>query len=131
GGAMPPDFYTMVFSMHATIMIFFVIIPLLVGTFGNYLIPLKIGAGDMAFPFLNGLAFWSALPAGTVMMTGFMLAGGAAAAGWTSYAPLSALSQNSGVANYSVNMLRIAGSTWPMLAVCTNFVGFFLFIAYM
>ena len=72
GGAMPPDFYTMVFSMHATIMIFFVIIPLLVGTFGNYLIPLKIGAGDMAFPFLNGLAFWSALPAGTVMITGFV-----------------------------------------------------------
>src|SRR5439155_7882331 len=53
-GAMPGDFYTMVFSMHATIMIFFVIIPLLVGVFGNYLIPLKIGAGDMAFPFLNG-----------------------------------------------------------------------------
>ena len=41
-------------------MIFFVIIVLLVGTFGNYLIPLKIGAGDMAFPFLNGLAFWIA-----------------------------------------------------------------------
>ena len=62
-GSMPPDFYNMVFSMHATIMIFFVIIPLLVGTFGNYLIPLKIGAPDMAFPFLNGLAFWSAVPA--------------------------------------------------------------------
>ena len=81
GGVMPPDFYTMVFSMHATIMIFFVIIPLLVGTFGNYLIPLKIGAGDMAFPFLNGLAFWSALPAGAIMLAGFFLAGGAAAAG--------------------------------------------------
>src|SRR5687768_6031036 len=48
GGAMTPEFYTMAFSMHATIMIFFVIIPLLVGTFGNYLIPLKIGARDMA-----------------------------------------------------------------------------------
>ena len=69
-GVMPPDFYTMVFTMHATIMIFFVIIPLLVGTFGNYLIPLKIGAGDMAFPFLNGLAFWSALPAGAIMIDG-------------------------------------------------------------
>src|SRR5947208_10714649 len=54
-GSMPPDFYTWVFSMHGSIMIFFVIIPLLVGTFGNYLIPLKIGAPDMAFPFLNGL----------------------------------------------------------------------------
>src|SRR5437762_287427 len=93
-GAMPQDFYTMAFSMHATIMIFFVIIVLLVGTFGNYLIPLKIGAGDMAFPFLNGLAFWSAFPAGAIMLVGFFLVGGHAAAGWTSYPPLSALIQN-------------------------------------
>src|SRR5262249_7418011 len=94
GGLMPPDYFTMVFSMHATIMIFFVIIPLLVGTFGNYLIPLKIGAGDMAFPFMNGLAFWSAVPAGAIMTAGFFLQGGAAAAGWTSYPPLSAVNQN-------------------------------------
>src|SRR5256885_12747360 len=46
-GIMPPDFYTMAFTMHASIMIFFVLIVLLVGTFGNYLIPLQIGAGDM------------------------------------------------------------------------------------
>src|SRR2546421_186560 len=87
GGIMPTEFYTMAFTMHATIMIFFVIIVLLVGTFGNYLIPLKIGAGDMAFPFLNGLAFWSALPAGTIILVGFFLTGGAAAARWTSYPP--------------------------------------------
>jgi heme/copper-type cytochrome/quinol oxidase subunit 1 len=93
-GPMPTDFYTMVFSMHATIMIFLVIIPLLVGTFGNYLIPLKIGAGDMAFPFLNGLAFWSALPAGAIMVASFFMPGGAAAAGWTSYPPLSSIQQN-------------------------------------
>src|SRR3954470_12724611 len=100
GGVMPEDFYVMAFSMHATIMIFFVIIPLLVGTFGNYLIPLKIGAGDMAFPFMNGLAFWSAVPAGTIMLVGFFLNGGAAAAGWTSYPPLSALAQNVGNVNW-------------------------------
>ena len=92
-GSMPTDFYTMVFSMHATIMIFFVIIPLLVGVFGNYLIPLKIGAGDMAFPFLNGLAFWSAVPAAAIMMAGFFMKGGHAAAGWTSYPPLSSIQQ--------------------------------------
>src|SRR3989440_773481 len=92
-GVMPQDFYTMAFSMHATIMIFFVIIVLLVGTFGNYLIPLKIGAGDMAFPFLNGLAFWSALPAGTIILVGFFLTGGAAAARWTSYPPPSGVAQ--------------------------------------
>src|SRR4051794_17530354 len=131
GGYMPPDFYTMVFSMHATIMIFFVIIPLLVGTFGNYLIPLKIGAGDMAFPFLNGLAFWSALPAGTIMMAGFGLAGGAAAAGWTSYPPLSAIIQNGWTGAFEPNILRIPLSTWPMTACIVNFISFFLFIAYM
>src|SRR4051795_4357065 len=107
-GGMPADFYTMAFSMHATIMIFFVIIVLLVGTFGNYLIPLKIGAGDMAFPFLNGLAFWSALPAGTIMVTGFFLAGSPAAAGWTSYPPLSAIPYNgAGPLYYGANLLRI------------------------
>ena len=84
----------MAFSMHASIMILFVIIPLLVGTFGNYLIPLQIGAGDMAFPFLNGMAFWSALPAGTIMVASFFLQGGAAAAGWTVYPPLSAIDQS-------------------------------------
>src|SRR5215203_265519 len=107
GGYMPPDFYTMVFSMHATVMIFFVIIVLLVGTFGNYLIPLKIGAADMAFPFLNGLAFWSALPAGTIMLAGFNLAGGAAAAGWTSYPPLSAIMKGAGPV-FAANILRSA-----------------------
>ncbi|MEO6436149.1 MAG: cbb3-type cytochrome c oxidase subunit I, partial [Tepidisphaeraceae bacterium] len=131
-GIMPSEFYTMVFSMHATIMIFFVIIPLLVGTFGNYLIPLKIGAADMAFPFLNGLAFWSALPAGTIMITGFVLAGGAGAAGWTSYPPLSALLLNAGTnPAFLGDWLRPAGSTWPMIAAITNFVSIFLFFAYM
>src|SRR3954470_21752206 len=111
-GGMPSDFYTMAFTMHASIMIFFVIIVLLVGTFGNYLIPLKIGAGDMAFPFLNGLAFWSALPAGSIMLVGFFLVGGHAAAGWTGYPPLSALIQNSayqhsGFGAFAGNFLRI------------------------
>src|SRR5262249_2155495 len=97
-----------------------------------YLIPLKIGAGDMAFPFLNGLAFWSALPAGAVMLTGFMLAGGAAAAGWTSYPPLSAIIQNGwAIAGFNGDFLRIPQSTWPMTAGITNFIAFFLFIAYM
>ena len=93
-GSMPPDFYNMVLSMHATIMIFFVLIPIMVGTFGNYLIPLQIGAKDMAFPFMNGFVFWSALAAGAIMIAGFFMPGGAAAAGWTSYPPLSAMHQN-------------------------------------
>jgi heme/copper-type cytochrome/quinol oxidase subunit 1 len=91
---MPPDYYNSAFSMHATVMIFFVIIPILVGAFGNYLIPLMIGAKDMAFPFLNGAAFWSALPAGAIMVAAFFLPGGPAGAGWTSYPPLSATHPN-------------------------------------
>jgi heme/copper-type cytochrome/quinol oxidase subunit 1 len=94
GGVMPPDFYTSAFSMHATFMIFFVVIPLLVGTFGNYLIPLKIGAPDMAVPFLNGFSFWLAVPAGALMLTSLFLQGGASQAGWTGYPPLSAISLN-------------------------------------
>ena len=59
GGAMSPEFYTMLFTMHGTIMIFFVIIPMLTGAFGNFLIPLMIGAPDMAFPKLNMLSYWT------------------------------------------------------------------------
>src|SRR5262249_47329943 len=115
GGTMPPDFYMMVMTMHATIMIFFVIIVLLVGTFGNYLIPLKIGAADMAFPFLNGLAFWSALPAGAIMLAAFFMPGNAAAAGWTSYPPLSAIQYGGGSAlPQAANFLRPEHSNWPM-----------------
>ena len=80
----------MLFTMHATIMVFFVIMPILVGAFGNFLIPLMIGARDMAFPVLNMLSFWVALPAAIIMLGGFFVPGGHAAAGWTSYAPLSA-----------------------------------------
>src|SRR5947208_5132804 len=129
-GSMPPDFYTMAFTMHASIMIFFVIIVLLVGTFENYLIPLQIGAGDMAFPFLNGLAFWSAVPAGVVMVAGFFLAGGHAAAGWTSYPPLSGLPQNTGFGTTEGNLLQIVHSTWPMAPIYMSLFAQFMLSAY-
>jgi cytochrome c oxidase subunit 1 len=90
-GPMPTDTYSATFTMHATLMIFFVIIPILVGAFGNYLIPLMIGAEDMAFPFLNGMAFWAAVPAGAIMVASFYLPGLPAQAGWTSYPPLSSI----------------------------------------
>ena len=57
GGQISPEFYTMLFTMHATVMIFLVIIPVLAGAFGNFLIPLQIGADDMAFPVLNMLSY--------------------------------------------------------------------------
>jgi cytochrome c oxidase subunit 1 len=73
--------------MHGTVMIFLFIIPMLVG-FGNYVVPLQIGAPDMAFPRINALSFWMLPLAGVLLFLGF-ITGGAAAAGWTSYAPLS------------------------------------------
>ena len=75
--------------MHGTIMVFFVAMPMLLGAFGNYLIPLMIGANDMAFPRLNMMSFWTLFTASMVLIASFFVPGGPAAAGWTSYAPLS------------------------------------------
>src|ERR671915_625044 len=96
-GVLLPEFYNSLVTMHGTFMVFFAIMPLLVGVFGNYLIPLKIGAPDMAFPRINMASFWIAVPAGLMMIAGFFVEGGHAAAGWTAYAPLSAMPDASGV----------------------------------
>ncbi len=96
-GAIPPNTYNSMFTMHATIMIFFVVMPILVGCYGNFLIPLMIGARDMAFPVLNMLSFWVGAVAGVIMLSSFFVPGGPAAAGWTSYAPLSAVPVYTGV----------------------------------
>ncbi|MDB4680106.1 cbb3-type cytochrome c oxidase subunit I [Planctomycetaceae bacterium] len=93
GGQISPEFYTMLFTMHATVMIFLVIIPILAGAFGNFLIPLMIGADDMAFPVLNMLSYWFMWPAIVCFFASFFCAGNGAAAGWTSYPVLSALPQ--------------------------------------
>src|SRR5438445_4708873 len=91
GDHMPPEFYNMLFSMHATIMIFFVIIPMLAGAFGNFLIPLMIGAKDMAFPKLNMMSYWFMWPAFVIILIGFFVDGGAPSNGWTSYPLISSL----------------------------------------
>ena len=80
--------YNQVFTMHGTLMIFLVIFPLLSG-FGNYIVPLQIGALDMAFPRVNALSFWLLPAGGLTMLSGFAVKEGAAAAGWTNYVPLS------------------------------------------
>ena len=94
GGQIAPEFYTVLFTMHATVMIFFVIIPILAGAFGNYLIPLMIGADDMAFPTLNMLSYWFMWPAFICIGASFFVAGHGAAAGWTSYPPLSVVTES-------------------------------------
>ncbi len=110
-GIIPPEFYNSLFTMHATIMIFFVVMPILVGCFGNFLIPLMIGAGDMAFPKLNMLSFWVALVAGLVMAASMLVPGGGAAAGWTSYTPLAARANYTGV-EWGINLCSSASSSW-------------------
>jgi cytochrome c oxidase subunit 1 len=79
--------YNQLFTMHATVMIFLFIIPILAG-FGNYAVPLQVGAPDMAFPRINALSFWM-LPLGGILLLSSFVLGGAAQAGWTSYPPLS------------------------------------------
>lgn len=81
-----PDAYNQIFTMHGTTMIFLVVMPLAAG-FGNYLVPLMIGARDMAFPKLNALSYWTYLFGGLFMYSSFLF-GGAPNDGWFSYAPL-------------------------------------------
>src|SRR3954452_22355389 len=89
GGQIAPEAYTMLFTMHATVMIFLVIIPILAGAFGNFLIPLMIRADDMAFPTLNMLSYWFMWPAFVCFGCSFFVGTGGPSSGWTSYAPLS------------------------------------------
>ena len=106
-GVLPPEAYNMAFTMHATLMIFFVIMPILAGAFGNFCIPLMIGARDMAFPRLNMLSIWMAFLSGAVMLAGFFVPQGHAASGWTAYAPLSAVPAYTGV-NWGQNLWLIS-----------------------
>jgi cytochrome c oxidase subunit 1 len=80
--------YDQLFTVHGTLMLLFFAGPLAIG-FANAITPLQIGAADMAFPRLNALSFWLFLFGGLIVMSGFLTTGGAAAAGWTGYAPLS------------------------------------------
>jgi cytochrome c oxidase subunit I len=91
GGKISPDAYYALVTMHGTIMIFFVLTAGLSGTFANFLIPLQIGARDMASPFINMLSYWFFFVASVIMLASFFVQTGPAAAGWTAYAPLSAL----------------------------------------
>ena len=81
-----PDTFNQLFTMHGTTMVFFVGMPILIGI-GNYLVPLMIGARDMAFPRLNALGFWVTLFGGLLVYFSFAT-GGAPAIGWFAYAPL-------------------------------------------
>ena len=88
GGIMTPDFYNQLGAMHGTIMVFLGVVPLAVGGFGNFVVPLQIGAPDMSFPRMNMYSYWSYFLGGVVMFLSFFVPGGPAQSGWTSYPPL-------------------------------------------
>ncbi|MHB1920753.1 MAG: cytochrome c oxidase subunit I [Chitinophagaceae bacterium] len=91
GGRLNPEFYYALTTMHGTILIFFVLTAGLSGTFSNLLIPLQLGARDMASPFLNMLSYWFFFVAGLVMLSSLFVQTGPSQGGWTAYPPLSAL----------------------------------------
>jgi cytochrome c oxidase subunit 1 len=106
-GQLDPNFYNQLVTLHGTIMVFFVAMPILLGGFGNFLIPLMIGADDMAFPRLNMMSFWTLFLASATLLSSFFVPGGPAAAGWTGYAPLSADPQFTGV-DWGMNLWILA-----------------------
>jgi len=96
GGIMTPELYLSLMTMHGTIMVFFVLTTAPQSGFGNYFLPIQIGAEDMAFPVLNMLSFWTTFLALIVMVAAFFVPGGPPLAGWTAYPPLSAVGPLSG-----------------------------------
>lgn len=93
-GSISPELYNQLGAMHGTIMVFLGVVPLAVGAFANYLVPIMVGAHDMAFPKLNCASYWVYFVGGLIMLSSFFMPGGAAASGWTSYPPLSVIANN-------------------------------------
>jgi cytochrome c oxidase subunit I len=145
--------YNQVVTMHASVMIFFTIIPGFVA-FSNYIVPLMIGARDMAFPKMNAFGFWLLIPAAILMLSSFLVKGGAAASGWTAYPPLSLVGHGTdpgqdmwimgvhlaGVSsilaaiNFIVTIanMRAPGMTWlklPLFAWATFFTSIIMLLA--
>ena len=140
-GAVTPAAYASIFTLHGVIMIFFAITPILIGAFGNFLIPLQIGARDMAFPRLNAASYWTYLASLLVLLSSFFTPLGTASAGWTAYPPLSTgiaapgigqtlvmvalllngASATMGAINYITTVLRerAPGMTWFRLPLTT------------
>src|SRR6059036_3814894 len=93
-GKMTPEFYNSLGAMHGTIMIFLGVVPVAFAAFGNFVVPLQIGAPDMTFPKVNAASFWAFAVGGVIMLISFFVPGGAAKSGWTSYTPLAAFADS-------------------------------------
>jgi cytochrome c oxidase subunit 1 len=96
GGVMTPEYYLSLLTMHGTLMVFFVLTNAPFAAFGNFFLPIQIGAEDMSFPRFNMMSFWTTFLAFLVMMASFFVADGPPISGWTAYAPLSAVGGDAG-----------------------------------
>ncbi|HEU4964738.1 MAG TPA: cytochrome c oxidase subunit I [Bacilli bacterium] len=114
----PAQMFNQAFTMHGTIMIFLWIIPMLTGAFGNYLVPIMIGAHDMAFPRMNALSYWLFLLGGLVLMFSFF-SGEIPDVGWTAYPPYSIQTQGMGL-DLWITAVHILGLSSILAAV--NFI---------
>ncbi len=116
-GVVPPGEYNSLVTMHGSIMIFWVAMPVLLAFFGNFLIPLLVGCDDMAFPRINRLSFQIFLLSAVVLIASFFAPGGAFGGAWTAYPPLSA--------NGAYNLTPWGATMW-LLAVALEFVAFLM-----
>src|SRR5229473_998036 len=96
GGVITPEYYLSLLTMHGTLMVFFVLTNAPFAAFGNFFLPIQIGAEDMAFPRFNMMSFWTTLVAFLVLVLAFVIPDGPPISGWTSYAPLSAVGKDAG-----------------------------------
>jgi cytochrome c oxidase subunit 1 len=110
-----PQTFNGLFSVHATLMIFLFIVPVFAGI-ANFVVPLMLGAGDMAFPRLNALSFWLLPIAGIMMFSSFLVPGGAFACGWTGYVPLCSTHQPLGAVFFNQGV-QWAGASSIMTAL--------------
>jgi len=119
GGVVSPDLYNSFGAMHGTIMVFLAIVPLAFAAFGNYVVPLQIGAVDMAFPRVNMASYQCFAAGGVVMFVSFFIPGGAAQAGWTSYSPLATIVPTHGQTFWLIGMVLLITSS---LLGAVNFI---------
>lgn len=124
-GEITGDRYNQLFTMHASVMIFAVVIPVLAGAFGNFCIPLMIGARDMAFPWLNALSFWLMPPSIGCLVASFFVQGGPSQSGWTSYPPLSLMHPGSYQVNNANWFFWNGQNLWLMGVIIVGFSSVF------